>query len=600
VEFAETLAGRAVVDVQAINLLACQRVETKSMPQPRTRVLAGLKFSRNCALHLSFVVFASLEAAAQPAPNFVGYHPMSTMTTGGGVSIHDLGLDHKRCIVGKNDDPGVNGETTADMILVTNSSQLRNALRLDLQVDASYLAFKGGAKFSYSYEGLFNDHSMVVTVTSYSEYSFLKLSADATLSPDAKALLADGPAFAKVCGTHYVSAERRGSSVSAIISISGLSSSEKTDISAEMSASGGWGPLSASAQAKFQQQLAKATQSGRARIQIVATGGNGFAGLGEVVAKLATNENSLPEILLQLDGYMKQFNASNSARIGFHLRSMQDFGWDPTAMDLFSDQKNRRLLVMTDQYRRILDMIESAKGIVAGTDARSPIVTPEQRKRLPGLIDELDGYLAKLATAHIVCTNAQPGNTMLADCQVPAEPPSLHEIIPELPAPANGRFLVKVARADGSTDTWDSVISRPAVYDRPKIADRRQFLNGAGFLEAVRIQDPAVTRTSLIFGLTGSHLISAALKQREVSGTVTIVGMIPLGPGGEIGVHSAIDDKNSIKASPDFLGKMLSDFLGDKQLTDGTEFYLDVRDRLGRTVVVPLADVTQGLLVWAR
>jgi len=428
----------------------------------------------------------------------------------------------------------------------------------------------------------------------------VKLAADAHLSDDAAKLLADGPRFAKVCGTHYVSTERRGSSVSAVVSISGLSASEKQDISAEMNASGGWGPLSASAAAKFQQQLSKATQSGRTKIQVVATGGNGFAELGTVVARLSAGENSLPAIANELGEYMKQFNAENSARIGFHVRSMEDFGWDPKAVDLWSDVKNRRLLALTDEYRQISDLIESARGIAAGVDSRTKIVTEEQRRQIPVVINNLEAYLSQLASVHTTCKEATPKQATDRACKVPTEPEGIAKVIPDLPAPANGTFRVAVTKAGENPDVWDSVISRPVVYDRPRVPDRTLFLSGAGLLEAVRIQEPKATRAALIFTLTGDHVISATLKHRDVTGEPVIVGMVPLPGDHNVGVYSATQDQRNIKVSPDFLGRLLIDWLGTRALANGSEFYLDVRDRIGRTMVVPVARVSEGGLVWAR
>lgn len=555
---------------------------------------------RHVALLTSLFCVLSALAFAQE-PTYFGYHPMSPMALGRGVSVHDPGADYKKCVIGipEAQSPGGASDTKIDMLLVTNSSQLREALKLDLQVDASYLAFKGGVKFNYSYESLFNDHSMVVTVTASSEYPTIKLSADAALSDSARALLKDGRAFAAACGTHYVSTERPGSSVSAIVSISGMSSSEKKDISAEMNASGGWGPLSASAAAKFQQQLSRASQSGRARIQVVATGGEGFAQLGEVVSKLSAGENSLPAITQALNQYMKQFNAANSGRIGFWVRSMRDFGWDSTAVDLWSDYKARRVLAITDRYRHTASMIDSAQGIVAGTDARSPIVTDAQKKQLPAVIVKLEKYLGDLGKVHATCTKATPDQAESV-CEIPPMPAALSDAIPDLPPPPNGYFNVAIVRANGSTDTWDSVESRSLVYDRPKLTDRVAFLRGEGFLEAVRVQQPGVKQASLVFALTGSHIVSAAMKSRDVTGAIVTIGAIPLSNGQTVSIFSSIDDQGQIRPSADFIGKMLTDAIGTKPLADKSEFYLDVRDRLGRTIVVPVAHVVDGTLEWAR
>ena len=163
---------------------------------------------------------------------------------------------------------------------------------MNSKIDASYLIFKGGAKFNFRYTASSAEDSATVIVNAESEFGRKDL-VHPKLTPEAQKIVANSALFARTCGSRFVNIKRRGASVSAILTIHGLTKEEKTSISGGVTGEGGWGPLSGSASANFEAELAKAAKVGHADIQVVATGGNGFGGLGDTVKALA----SLPESL---------------------------------------------------------------------------------------------------------------------------------------------------------------------------------------------------------------------------------------------------------------------------------------------------------------
>jgi hypothetical protein len=208
------------------------------------------------------VALSGLKAGAQEA-NYYSYHPMSIMSLGGGYSPSDLTAAKLRAIEYVAKKPEGTAKTNFDTILVTSSTQLKQALQIDLQVDASYLAFSGGASFSYDQSSLFSQDTITVVMRTNSDYGLVEME-KARLTPMAEDLIKRKKMdqFEATYGSRYVVKEKRGASVSVILTVADLNSSEKTTIFASVRASGGWGPIGGSAKASFQQSLARSAQNG--------------------------------------------------------------------------------------------------------------------------------------------------------------------------------------------------------------------------------------------------------------------------------------------------------------------------------------------------
>ncbi len=528
----------------------------------RLRVLAG-----------AFLLIAfsfSQELCAQnvdPDPNSYSFYPTSVLSIGVGFSPNDLSRSKARCIDGTPEplEPGALG-TSFQANLVTNSEQLKQSMSIDTKVDASYLVFSGGGHFNFKDDGLFTSDSATVVITATTEFGRIGYKKRPTISEDVKPLLHDGPAFAKTCGTRYVSIERRGASVSAILTISSVHSEDKQAIIADMHASGGWGPLSGKASADFQQELARAATSGRLNFQLVATGGPGFGPLGDVVVSLATNPQSLSAIEKALGDYIKQFTSDNSVPIGFDVGSMSDFGWDPDSVDLWNLQKEKQLRAIVKKYRHIESLVESGQSILEGSDPRTPLLSQQQLKAVTDAVPVYESYLQTLAEAHKSCKE----RTDLKTCTIPAAQLPPEGTIPDFPAPPQTSYRVQ---ADGN------------LLDVP--TSRAIFFDARGpLLDRVRVYQPGAQHAEAMFVLKGQYLSAARLVFQQNGSSSDTVAPVALLPMGATGVSYHLDGEPSGNKN---IEQAIGAFMFQYQTQGDGTFYLDVQDQLGRKFRIAVA-----------
>jgi hypothetical protein len=361
-----------------------------------------MKVTSLIAYSLGAIVTYASSIQAQLDSNY-SYHPNTVMSLGAGFSPSDLNAAKLRAIE-FTEKPTTTGaaETKFTTLFVTNSSQLNQALGIDLQVEASYLAFKGSASFSYDQSSLFTSDTITVVMRAYTDFGSVGME-KVRLTPAADALITAGKMdqFEATYGSRYVVQEKRGASVAIILSIADVKTDEKTAITASVSGSAGWGPVSGSVKSKFQQSVQRSAQNGSLSIQVVATGGKGFAGLGDLVANLSSRADAIEKIEKALGAYVAQFDSSNAAPIGFFTASMRDFGWDPKrpTVDLWSEAKRDALIDLVERYRRGKVRLSMIKAVI-DVGAQGNAIKPEQLASVRVLIPGYEKYLAALADAH--------------------------------------------------------------------------------------------------------------------------------------------------------------------------------------------------------
>jgi hypothetical protein len=294
------------------------------------------------------------QAPSEADPTTYLFYPNSPLHLGGGLSPNDLSktnvdcFDYKTYAVDGDDGKATLG-TQFSKTLVTTTSQLKSALSLDTKIDASYLAFKGGASFSYNSSSMFSDDSLTVVLAATTLYSrrsvHLANNGHLGLNEVGQKWISDGDGFAENCGTRFVNFEHDASVTYIIITISAVSSQDKKDIVSQLSAQGGWGPLSVGASAKFNSQLASSTGQNRIDIQVVATGGSGLDSLGKLLKNLDNkgNINSIESIENAMGEYLTTFNAQNAAPFSFDVTSMSFAGWKAESAALWTNNQQRIL-----------------------------------------------------------------------------------------------------------------------------------------------------------------------------------------------------------------------------------------------------------------
>jgi hypothetical protein len=428
-------------------------------------------------------------------PSHYAFHPMSIMSLGLGFNPSDITRTKIRCIVADPVDLESGSISTVfSTQLVTNHEQLQSSLGMDSKIDASYLIFKGSATFNFHYSVSSSDDSATVVVSAVSEFGRKGLSPP-KLTVEAKQIVGNSSLFANTCGTRFVNIEHRGASVSAIVTIRGLTKEEKTTLVTGVTGEGGWGPLSAAGSTQFQAELAKAVKTGRADIQVVSTGGNGFGGLGDTVKALAATPESLPAIQTALGIYISQFNSSNSVPIGFDVESMEALGWAPATDNLWTLQLERKLRALVQAYRETRDALGAVAAIKAKADVRASLMTADQIAAMDSATPAWESRLDEIAGAYQKCkTRADDGQF---DCALIAAPANL-TLLPPVPVPPRALFIVIADDA-----RLDEISSRAIVYD-----------NSAPLLDRVSIVRPGSHAARIVFSVVGEYLVSCNLQFR--------------------------------------------------------------------------------------
>ena len=504
--------------------------------------------------------------------NYYSYHPMSILGLGFGFDPADLSAAKIRCVT-FTEDAGTKGAlgTTFSEVLVRDSTQLKSALSLDLSIDASCLLFKGSGSFSYDYSSLFETDSLTAVLSASSQFGSRTMKEPA-LDAAAEALIASGKMdeFADRYGKAVVVQEDRGASVSIIITIANISSETMQKINTSMSASGGFGPFSASAKTAFQSETQQASKEGRINIQVLSTGGEGFGALSDVVASVLIQDNSFEKVQAALGIYLKSFTMENSAPIGFHTQSMSAFGWKPKPEDAdpVIEQKQRKLLYLVDQYRNSLSTYNQINAILDGTDPRSKLMDEDDRNLLTFGSVKYKEYLDTVAITYANCkADVSPAAT---GCDIPADKtlPPVDDLVNSalsslLPEPPSGYWM---------PSNWDLTwMGRPAEEDK-------------GFID-LRMAHPSLD--DFLNQLTWFYVGSDLLEITEASllfNDVEVRSFTNLTPPGVAGADTFSPQRLSIYAF------LKGQFDAGKESGGGT-FFFRLKDNFNRTTRVPMLSV---------
>ncbi|WP_248447296.1 hypothetical protein [Sinorhizobium meliloti] len=338
-------------------------------------------------------------------PTVYGYHDEMALGLSFGFDPKDVTQYKRRCIAATHVeiDPGA-VSTTVTVDYVKSRDQLNFSMKLESKADAAYLAAKGSARFAIDTSLAFKDNSLTVVMTAASDYGRWGLGSDAALTSEATALLADGRAFAATCGTRFVAAERRGASVSAIITIRSVSSDFKASFESEMSAGGGWGPLSASAKQKFSAAFRYANEQSRVDVQVFSTGGEGLPTIKSGIENISFDEKDpIGAISKSLAGFLAGFTEENASPTKYYIGSMKLFGWDPDSIDPWTDAKERSLRAIVAKYREIAVDVDLLASLHDGSSKLLKIFDKPFVERLLQSEADVKRYLDALAESHKKC-----------------------------------------------------------------------------------------------------------------------------------------------------------------------------------------------------
>jgi hypothetical protein len=412
----------------------------------------------NNLVALSLVAgFTSNLARADEYQVWYDFHPLSVLRLGGGFDPQSPRSTKVPCLEFQSSDrlipgitlptvpgmearplsPGIieerleNGgalSTQIDMYVVRSMSEYRQALGVDVAIEASYLGFSGGGSFKLNTSQSLQRNAITVLVSARSEYA-RRYAGVPRLTDFAQQLINNREygRFIDVCGSHYASIERRAAMAVIEISIQSVDQSTRDSIEVGVNASGGFGPVSGSVKSKVTHEINRASREGRLNARIVAQGGEGLGSAAELIAGLSNGDANFEALRAGLTRFVQGFRPETAAPIAYAVTRIPFL---PEGYGLFSDVAKRdRLLEIADLYRKV-----SLDQVVLGRirSREDPRWRHMDRLLLQGVANELpalEGIMSRVRAVHRACSETTEGWEEV--CIVPDStyPPTLELIL---------------------------------------------------------------------------------------------------------------------------------------------------------------------------
>jgi hypothetical protein len=526
-------------------------------------------------------LIAPLQFVAE-TPTYYAYSPQTVMSLGYGFSVEDLSKQKQRCVDFDLDtlDNGALG-TLATIQMVSSATQLKKALGVDVAVDVSYLFFHGSSSFNYSEENLFREQDATLVLKFSTEYGRVGMKHQ-QLTKDAQALLTASQftAFESMCGSQMVIVEHRGATVAAIVTLRNIDSAIKANYSGSLSGGMDLGFMSGSMSASLRGEMQQASQDGRLEIQVVSTGGNGFADLSSTVKAAAGSQaNAFDKIVDALGDYIAKFSKDNAAPIGFSVGPM--IGYAQAKENLWNVRKQVLLADIVEEYRHYDSVLNDFDSIVRHQDPRAELYSHDQIKQLEDLRKPLGQYLDALAVIHEACKAAQ--TTELVKCNQPATKPTVPTFYEPIIPPSNFVTLM----VDGKL--WTRGQAR-AVFGDP---------GGGSLLDRVRRRQPEAKQATRVIVIESNKILDVALRlgrgdpydtQLKIFYPQALQGVTSEGQPSEMLTMGDDDGDLNLKS----IGLAVA---ASEQCRDGVRYpnwgssklYVSVRDALGQITRIDIA-----------
>ncbi len=365
-------------------------------PQSVLRLGSGFDPSRPLEPKTECLEFGILPLASPnlgPEPTNTSAHPLATRSIAPGVS------EQSRADGGAL-------STEVDVFLVRTMNEYREALGIDVSVEASYLGFSGGGAFKLAQSRTVQQNSLTILVRARSEYA-RRFSGVPRLTPLADQMIRNQEygRFISVCGTHYATIERRAALAVIEIRVDSIDQSTRSSIEASASAAGGFGPMSASLRAKVTSELNRASREGRVNARIVAQGGEGISSAGEMISSVVSGGEPLEKAGQGLRRFVEGFRSETAAPISYAVAQIPFL---PAGYAFSSDiAKRDRMLAIADLYRNVAQDFLKLSRLLNRVDLRwraFPVPLIEMvRTELPGL----ESLLERIRETHQMCGKTQ-------------------------------------------------------------------------------------------------------------------------------------------------------------------------------------------------
>lgn len=394
--------------------------------------MMNFKTSIGIALLLTQSAWSQSTTLAGPQTASYDYLPGVSIVLGQGFSLKSALSSPSICIVNPTSilDPNrlVSQNSHIEELVVTSSRALKTVLGIDTQMDASILSYSGGGSFSFNSEVDISENDATVVIQGDAEYNpdILNLQ-NLKYRPDVQGLIDAGdiPGFHRTCGDNLITSVKRGTRVSIVLSIRGMSRQEKLDVNSSASISGSFGPLSGSAKNHINALLQSSSSTAEVKVQVFVRGGDGLPNLDSLVNALLLNGTSLQQFTTGISELLKALPGDKAAAIGFTTQPYP--GVDSESENVNDIMKTNALSILTDDFRSQDSRYERLSSDF-NSQQMTGIIPDDFSNIVSGLLDNanqemplLQQYVQLLAQAHEKCFLSKP-DQIATSCVVPKRP----------------------------------------------------------------------------------------------------------------------------------------------------------------------------------
>lgn len=258
-------------------------------------------------------------------------------------------------------------KSKSEILYISNYESFTKAIKIDTSLSASYLKASVSSESSKSISESFSETNINILIQAYADYGWFGMKAGAKLTDDAIAVLQNNQQeFIKRYGSRFIDKEQRMNSISILLTIRNVSKKFKSTISSTLSASGGYAGASASIKQTINEEITRENNSDRIELSAFTIGGEGIAGLKDVILpNLKNNNNAIEYINELITTNLATLTKDNAIPYDCSVADMRIFGltetakipWDFSRMQ--SMEKLKTMYLQLSQHLEIYDKIKN-------------------------------------------------------------------------------------------------------------------------------------------------------------------------------------------------------------------------------------------------
>lgn len=299
----------------------------------------------------------------------------------------------------------------SEILYISNYESFTKVIKIDTSLSASYLQASVSSESSKSISESFSESNINILIQAYADYGWFGMKAGAKLVDEAKAVLKDNQQeFIKRYGSRFIDKEQRMNSISILLTIRNVSKKFKSTISSTLSASGGYAGASASIKQTINEEITRENNSDRIELSAFTIGGEGIAGLKDVILpNLKNNNNAIEYINELITTNLATLTKENAIPYDCSVADMRIFGLTETAeipWDFNRMQKMEKLKTMYLELSEHLEIYDKVKNrtnpffeLLGGESNRTLFVD----KLVGPHINKFEDSLLDIARRHEFC-----------------------------------------------------------------------------------------------------------------------------------------------------------------------------------------------------